>query len=150
MVADVKARGDISEEILIQTGAGGATPEGLATVETLSFDEMQATLREADIVVCHGGTGSLITALRQGCRVVAVPRLFELGEVYDDHQKEITEAFAARGMLAVAHNADELAAALKTVRSREPVMATSDPAALVQYLQELLATVKARRAAARG
>lgn len=139
MVADVKARGEIPEDVLVQTGDGGVAPTGLTTVETLPFDEMQSTLRDADIVVCHGGTGSLITALRQGCRVVAVPRLFAKGEVYDDHQAEITAAFAKRGLIAVANTADELSEALKAVRGREPQSATSDPSELIVHLQDLLA-----------
>lgn len=138
MVAEAEARGEIPEDILVQTGIGGVTPTGVKTVETLPFEKMQDHLREADIVVCHGGTGSLITALRQGCRVVAVPRLFEHGEVYDNHQAEITDAFAARGYLAVARTADELVDALKAVRGRPPAMATSDPAALIGHLNQLL------------
>jgi len=137
-VAELKARGEIPEDILIQTGNGGLTPDGLKTVETLSFDEIQAALRDADIVVCHGGTGSLITALRQGCRIVAMPRLFDLGEVYDDHQLEITEAFTARGMIAMARTPEDLSEALKTVRARPPVVATSDPAALIEHLNGLM------------
>lgn len=139
MVAEVKARGEIPEEILVQSGRGGLAPAGLTTVESLSFDEMQDALRKADIVICHGGTGSLITALRQGCRVIAVPRLFSKGEVYDDHQAEITNAFAERGLIMVANTADELSEALKVARSRPPRLATSDPSELIGYLNRLLA-----------
>lgn len=133
-VATLKAAGDISEEVVLQTGVGGLAPAGLQVDETLPFDQMLAHLREADIVVCHGGTGSLITALRQGCRVVAMPRLPALGEHYDNHQSEITAAFAARGLIAVANSPDELRAALETVRGREPVSATSEPTALTAWL----------------
>ncbi len=150
MVAEAKLRGAIPEEVLVQTGVGGRTPAGLETVETLPFDQMQGTLREADIVICHGGTGSLITALRQGCRIVAVPRLFAKGEVYDDHQAEITSAFAARGMIAVANTADELVEALQLVRSRPPVLATSDPADLIAHLDGLLAEWAPRARRSRG
>lgn len=139
MVAQLKARGEIPEEILVQVGEGGLAPANLNTVQTLTFDEMQAQLKYADIVICHGGTGSLITALRQGCRVVAVPRLFALGEVYDDHQAEITDAFEKRGLIAVARTLDELSSALEIVRTRPPVAATSDPAALIEHLTKVFA-----------
>lgn len=139
MVAELKARGDIPEDVLIQTGLGGLVPPQIETVETLPFDQIQARLREADIVICHGGTGSLITALQQGCRVIAVPRLFARGEHYDDHQAEITTAFAARGLICVANSPDELAAALQTVRARPPTLATTDPAELIEYLNTLMA-----------
>ncbi len=151
-VASLKASGAIPEEVLIQTGVGGRAPEGVRTVDTLSFDDVQSVLNDADIVVCHGGTGSLITALRQGCRVVAMPRLFERGEHYDNHQAEITRAFEARGLIAVANTREELAEALASVRARPPAMATTDHADLVGYLNTLLSgwRPRRRRAPARG
>lgn len=139
MVAELKARGDIPEDVLIQCGAGGHRPDGVDCEDTLSFDRMQAILRDADVVICHGGTGSLITALRQGCRVIAVPRLFSKGEVYDDHQEEIVNAFVARGFIQRADTVDELADALRAARAREPVMASSEPAELTAYLTERFA-----------
>jgi UDP-N-acetylglucosamine--N-acetylmuramyl-(pentapeptide) pyrophosphoryl-undecaprenol N-acetylglucosamine transferase len=145
-VAAAKTAGAIPERVVIQSGVGGLKPEGLECHETLTFDEMIAMQRRADIVVCHGGTGSLITALREGCRVIAMPRLFSLGEHYDQHQAEITEAFAARGLISVANSEAELIEALEAVRRRTPVMATSDPAALNAHLAALLQ----RWAAARG
>ena len=138
MVADAKSRGVIGEEVIAQTGRNGVSPAGITCVETLSFEEMQATLKEADLVVCHGGTGSLITALRQGCRVIAVPRLFAHGEVYDDHQAEITNAFVERGLIQVANTPEELVVALQAARHTQPRLATSDPSELIDYLKNLL------------
>jgi UDP-N-acetylglucosamine--N-acetylmuramyl-(pentapeptide) pyrophosphoryl-undecaprenol N-acetylglucosamine transferase len=138
-VAQAKARGAVPEDVLIQTGEGGLRPSGLRTTETLPFNEVQQILTEADIVVCHGGTGSLITALKQGCRVIAMPRQAKLGEHYDDHQLEITEAFAARGLIEVAHDLEGLEAALERVRAREPVLATTAPDALIAFLNHFLA-----------
>jgi UDP-N-acetylglucosamine--N-acetylmuramyl-(pentapeptide) pyrophosphoryl-undecaprenol N-acetylglucosamine transferase len=140
IVAEANRRGAIPEDVLIQTGTGGARPEGMETVETLPFDVVQETLRDADIVICHGGTGSLITALKAGCRVIAVPRRFALGEHYDDHQAEIVSAFHARGLLEIADTADELVAALARVRTREPVRATTDPSALIEFLRTYIAS----------
>lgn len=137
-IAQLKAEGAIPEEVFIQTGVGGHRPAGLEVVETLPFDKVQALLRDASIVVCHGGTGSLITALRQGCQVISVPRLSELGEHYDDHQAQITDAFVARGLVLTANTVDELRTALETARTRKPVLATTDPVQLQSYLRDLL------------
>ncbi len=139
MVAQAKSNGDIPEKVLAQVGTGGIRPAGMETVETLPFDSMKQMLREADIVVCHGGTGSLITALREGCRVIAVPRRFDRGEHYDDHQSEITRAFAERGLIAVVDRDEDFGAALHTVRARQPVAATTDPSELIAYLTDLVA-----------
>jgi UDP-N-acetylglucosamine--N-acetylmuramyl-(pentapeptide) pyrophosphoryl-undecaprenol N-acetylglucosamine transferase len=138
-VAQLHAEGAIPERIVIQTGIGGHAPEGLEVRETLPFDEVQALLRDASIVICHGGTGSLITALRQGCHVIALPRLFALGEHYDDHQLEITEAFEVRGLVKVARSVDELRDALAAVRDQPRVLATTDPRELISFLEERIA-----------
>jgi UDP-N-acetylglucosamine--N-acetylmuramyl-(pentapeptide) pyrophosphoryl-undecaprenol N-acetylglucosamine transferase len=147
-VVALKASGLISESVVVQTGEGSAVTagvhgaDGLRIVESLPFAEMQALLREADIVICHGGTGSFITALRQGCRVIAMPRLFERGEHYDNHQFEIAEAFAARGLVEVALEANDLPAAIARAKAKVPVLATTDPAALIEWLNGYLAGVR--------
>ena len=138
MVANAKAIGDIPEDILAQVGTGGIRPDGIETVETLPFASVKQTLRDADIVVCHGGTGSLITALREGCRVIAVPRRFDRGEHYDDHQSEITKAFAERGLIEVVDREEDFPSALQAARARNPVAATTDPSELISYLQDLV------------
>ncbi|WP_293908079.1 beta-1,4-glucuronosyltransferase WelK [Phenylobacterium sp.] len=144
-VAALKSEGAIPERVIVQTGVGGHAPDGLEVSETLPFDEVQSILRDASIVVCHGGTGSLITALRQGCQVIAMPRLSSLGEHYDDHQAEITEAFAARGLALVANTPDELRQALIDARARTPVLATTDPQALMAHLETLIEGLTPRR-----
>jgi UDP-N-acetylglucosamine--N-acetylmuramyl-(pentapeptide) pyrophosphoryl-undecaprenol N-acetylglucosamine transferase len=145
LVAEANAHGAISDRILIQTGVGGVRPAGLEVVETLPFEEVKALLRDASIVVCHGGTGSLITALREGCHVIAVPRLTKLGEVYDDHQLEITEAFEKRGLVQVANTAEELAAAVLATKDRGRMVATTEPTGLTKFLEQVVERVAARR-----
>ena len=137
-VATLNGRGEITHQIVVQTGIGGVRPGGMEVVETLPFDDMISTLRRADIAICHGGTGSLITALREGCHVIAMPRLLSLAEHYDDHQEEITSAFERRGLLLTAKSTEELSDALKTIKSRPPILATSDPKALTSYLADIL------------
>ncbi len=144
-VAELKAEGAIPERVVFQVGEGGFSPDGPDVSETLPFTTVQTLLRDASIVVCHGGTGSLITALREGCQVIAMPRLESLGEHYDNHQAEITEAFRQRGLILTAQSVDELRAALETARTREPVMATTDPVALIEFLRDVLARPAAVR-----
>jgi UDP-N-acetylglucosamine transferase subunit ALG13 len=145
MVAELKQQGHIPERVVIQTGEGGLAPTGHEVFETLPYDTMQRMMTDASVVVCHGGTGSLITALRQGCRVIAVPRRFDRGEHYDDHQMEITSAFAARGLIAVADSPEDLVKALDEVRARAPVVATTDASQLTEHLQTALASWEGAR-----
>jgi len=137
-VAALKLRGGIAEEVIIQRGVGAPAPSGIDSYETAPFPEMIATLRRARIVVCHGGTGSLITALREGCHVIAMPRRFADGEHYDNHQEEITAAFRERGLVQVANSQDELLKALRALEGRTPVVATSDYSDLIAHLDHVI------------
>ena len=50
-VAQLKSDGQIPEDVIMQVGAGGAKPAGIECHETLSFEKIQQTLLDADIVV---------------------------------------------------------------------------------------------------
>jgi UDP-N-acetylglucosamine--N-acetylmuramyl-(pentapeptide) pyrophosphoryl-undecaprenol N-acetylglucosamine transferase len=144
-VVALKERGVISHDVVIQVGENSAVEpredrvNGVRIVKALPFAEIQMLLKDAEIVICHGGTGSFITALRQGCRVIAMPRLSGRGEHYDDHQFEISSAFAARGLIEVALEADDLPAAIARAGAKMPVVATTDPSALIAWLNDYLA-----------
>lgn len=134
-VSALKADGLLPERVVAQVGVGGLAPGNLECVDGMGFAEMQAMLADADIVFCHGGTGSLVTALRAGCRVVALPRDPARRELYDDHQREIVEAFAERGLIQACAELSELPAALERARAMTVRRATTNPHKLIGLLQ---------------
>ncbi|MFD1610318.1 beta-1,4-glucuronosyltransferase WelK [Sphingomonas tabacisoli] len=141
-VLKLKASGALPERVILQVGdvdLPSDIPDGVEVHRSIGFDQVQDILQRAAFVVCHGGTGSLITALRAGCRTIVMPRLFSLGEHYDDHQEEISTAFAARGLVEVVLDGEPLGAAIERARSKPPVMATTEPAALIDHLKKRLA-----------
>lgn len=81
----------------------GTPTDGLAihSRETVPADELGALLARADAVVCHAGTGSAVAALQQGRQPVLAPRLPGSGEVADDHQVQLADELAARGLAIV-------------------------------------------------
>ncbi|MHA6720032.1 beta-1,4-glucuronosyltransferase WelK [Sphingomonas sp. RS6] len=146
-VLDLKRAGGLPGRLILQYGDQPLADPGIPNVEiraSIPFDEVQQILRDADLVICHGGTGSLVTALRAGCRVVAFPRRHDLGEHYDDHQEEIAQTFADRGLLQAVRDEADLGAAIARAQASEPRMATTDHTALSARLREMLAQWSAR------
>lgn len=132
-----RARDDglMPARVILQVGDGGRQPDGIECHEGLPFDRLTDIVADADIVVCHGGTGSIITALQRGCHVIVIPREFARGEHYDDHQSEIAEAFAQRGLIQIARTYADFTAALRAVPTRTARMATTRPEALASWLK---------------
>lgn len=139
MVETAKRKGLLPERIIAQCGDGGYRSDQFETLESLSFDEVRDILRRADFVVCHSGTGSLVTAAQNGCRTITVPRRFARGEHYDDHQEEIAQAFQERGLAIAVDSQAEFEDAIAQWRTRTPIVATRDAAGLMAHLRGLLA-----------
>lgn len=139
MVFELKREGRIAETVILQTGRGARkfeTVDGLDVVEELPFAEVDRILARASLVVGHAGTGSMITALARGCRVVTVPRRVEFNDSYDNHQLQIAETFAERGLVQVAEDKEALAAALDRARKAKPTPVEMDHSALIAFIDE--------------
>lgn len=86
----------------------GCTPApGLAARAFLPADELAAACARAEVVVCHAGLGSAVTALDAGRVPVLAVRRRAHGEAGEDHQAELAAELAGRG-LAVACEADAI------------------------------------------
>lgn len=141
LVLAAKRSGVLPGEVILQAGDGAADlamVEGVKVVKELPFDEIRALLARASIVICHGGTGSIVTALQNYCHVIVIPRRHELGEHYDDHQTEITSSFQQRGLVRIADDETSLGKAIDELNGKSPVGATTDPQALIGRLRELV------------
>jgi UDP-N-acetylglucosamine transferase subunit ALG13 len=65
----------------------------------ISFEEMRTRMTEADTVVTHGGTGSVMLALSLGRTPIVAPRYRRCGEHIDDHQLELVEKLGEKGLI---------------------------------------------------
>ena len=97
-------------EVLWQTGATDLSGLPVDGRNQVPADELQSAIRDADLVVSHGGIGSALTVLESGRVPVLVPRRAAYGEHIDDHQLLICNHLGERG-IAVARDADILSAA---------------------------------------
>lgn len=118
VVADLR----VTEPCIVQCGASAVRPLGARCVDFLSFDEVAAHVREARVVVCHAGVGSVMVALMNGKRPIVVPRLHRFGEAVDDHQLTFARRFQQAGLVELVEDTAKLGAAIAGVSG--PVPAT--------------------------
>lgn len=116
-----------AEVLCWQTGDTDLDGLSIPGRRIVPLPELRRAFGDADVVVTHAGVGAALEALDSGHRPLLVPRLRHHREHVDDHQVEIAEELARRG-LAVARQPEDLttddviAAAARTVRP-----ATSPP-----------------------
>lgn len=94
--------GVLSENMFAQTGTSKYQPKHYAFKPFVSQDEFLEKIEQADIVVSHGASGSIMKALNAGKKVIAVTRLEKYGEHINDHQIQNNVAFGSNGYVLVA------------------------------------------------
>jgi len=87
-------------------------------IDFLDMDEFRSRLTDAEIVIAHGGAGTIITALESGKLPIVMPRRAEHGEHVDSHQVELVAELAEKRKVIAIEDANGLRAAL--ARHREP------------------------------
>lgn len=95
-VDDLVADGDIKEKVIIQTGFSTYSPKRCEAHKMMSFEKMQQALKDARIVITHGGPSSFIEALQFGKVPIVVPRQEKFNEHVNNHQVDFTKLIAKR------------------------------------------------------
>jgi UDP-N-acetylglucosamine transferase subunit ALG13 len=123
--------------LVVQHGPAPPPSQAAVTVDFLPFEAVQDHMARAEIVLCHAGVGSIMTALRLGHVPVVVPRLRRFAETVDDHQLELAAALDAVGRVVLVQDLDRLPQHLATAPPRRPPSATG-PGALHHAVRQAL------------
>ncbi len=130
--------GETEEQFTMQIGDTDYEPRNCHWTRFMSRTEMEEACADARLIVSHAGTGSLLTALEHNKPLVLVPRLKAFGEVFDDHQIEITREMERLG-ITVVYDIANLQSALENpdVKPVQVEGTTGLPARLKHYLDSL-------------
>lgn len=123
-----------------QTGEGDYRPRHMASKPYLSPAEFDSWMAEADAVVAHAGTGTVLKALYLAKPLLVVPRLSRLDETRNDHQVGTARHFAQQGLLQMAEDVDTFNLLLSDLQGFKPRRRLSDEASpeLISTLQTFL------------
>ena len=89
--------GKTDEKFIVQTGMSELTLDHCECFDFKSHDEILELQRQARVVICHGGIGAMLDALKCRVPIVVVPRLKRYKEHMNDHQLDIAKAIERRG-----------------------------------------------------
>ena len=110
----------ITEEVIVQSGYTKYKSENMKIIDFVSSEELKKLEIRTDLIITHGGVGSIINSIELGKKVIAVPRLKKYGEHVNDHQLDIVESFNELGYIIGIKDVGELEIALEKVKKFEP------------------------------
>lgn len=101
--------GKIKEKVIIQKGYTDYEPIHCESYKLIGYNEMQRYIKEARIVITHGGPSSFIAPISMAKIPIVVPRQLKYNEHVNDHQLEFVKEVEKRKKYIIGvYNIEEL------------------------------------------
>lgn len=86
-------KGKIKEKVIVQAGYTPYKSDKMEILDFVSMDAFEKLMDKCDLLITHGGVGSILAGLTHHKKVIAAARLKQYGEHTNDHQKQIIGKF---------------------------------------------------------
>ena len=110
----------INEKIIVQAGYTKYKSKNMRVFGLIPQEELERYQEKADLIITHGGVGSIISSIKKGKKVIAVPRLHKYNEHVNDHQLQIIENFNSKGYIIGIDDVNQLENAIIEAKNFEP------------------------------
>ena len=131
----------IDEEVIVQAGFTKYESKKMRIFDMIPKLDLDEFVERADLVITHGGVGSIIMALNKNKKVIAVPRLHEYGEHVNDHQRQIIKVFSEKGYLIGLQNVEDMPEALKDIKTFVPKKYENNNNEILNYIENFIANI---------
>ena len=88
--------------------------------DLIDMNELEELTKKCDLLITHGGVGSILCGLTNNKKVIAAARLSKYKEHTNDHQKQIIKEFVDRGYLLELSDFNKLDELLKKIDTFKP------------------------------
>lgn len=100
-----------------------------------NFDQL---IDECQILITHGGVGSIMSGLKKNKKVIVIPRLSEYKEHVDNHQIEITNELAKEGYVYYMHRNQNINSVIEEVEQKEFKKYESNTRKFIENFEKIL------------
>ena len=126
--------GNIKDKVIVQAGCTKYQSKNMKIFSLIDRDEFSKLIKECDLLITHGGVGSILTGLKNNKKVIAAARLEEYKEHTNNHQLEIIEKFVNSGYILELKDFDKLDEVLKKVKDFKPKKYKSNTTEMIKLI----------------
>lgn len=131
-------KGNIKDKVIVQAGTTKYESKNMEIFDLLPIKKLNKLIDEADIIITHGGVGSILDSLKRNKIVIAAPRLKEYGEHVNNHQLEIIEEFSKLGYILPLKDFTKLDKILKKAYKFKPKTYVSNTQNMVKLIEDYI------------
>ncbi|MDD3242007.1 MAG: GtrA family protein [Bacilli bacterium] len=131
-------KGIIKEEVIVQAGYTEYYSNNMKIFDLISREEMDRLIDKANLIITHGGVGSIIGAISKKKKVIAVARLSKYDEHTNDHQLQIVKEFSDMNYIIDGTDLDNLEDNYKKVFDFKPATYKSDNSRMISTITDYI------------
>ncbi len=135
----------IKEKVIVQAGYTKYDSKNMKIFGLIPQDELEKYQEQADLIITHGGVGSIITSIKKGKKVIAVPRLHKYHEHVNDHQTQIVDDFSNKGYIIGIKDVNQLKDAIIKAQDFVPVKyneSTKEDNQIIKIIENFINNIK--------
>ncbi len=140
-IEELIKKGSITDEVIVQAGYTKFQSNNMKIFDLIPMDELEVLTKKADIVITHGGVGSIIAPLKLGKKVIACPRLKKFNEHTNNHQLQIIDSFSKSGFILALYDDNTLAEVLEKASTFVPNTFTSNTNNMINLIDNYITDV---------
>lgn len=131
-------KGNIKDEVIVQAGYTKYESNNMKIFDLLPAPEFEKLMNEADLVITHGGVGSILSAVKKNKKIIAAARLAKYKEHHNDHQKQIVGEFKKLGYLLEYSEEDDLGKIIKEAKKFKPKKFESNTNNMIKLIENYI------------
>ena len=130
--------GNIKDKIVVQAGCTKYESKNMEIFDLIPMEKFDDLIKSCDLLITHGGVGSIITGLKNDKKVIAAARLEKYKEHTNDHQLQIIENFSNDGYILGLDNFDELDKVLEKIKKFKPKKYISNTNKMIKIIEDFI------------
>lgn len=128
----------ITDKVIVQAGTTKYESNNMEIFDLISKDELSKLVEECDLLITHGGVGSILDGIKNNKKIIAAARLKKYKEHTNDHQKQIVKTFAEKGYILELKDFSKLDKVLEKVKTFKPKKFKSNTKNFVEMIDNYI------------
>lgn len=130
--------GNIKEKVVVQAGCTKFKSKDMEIFDLVNHDKFDEYMSACDLLITHGGVGSIVGGLTHNKKVIAAARLKKYKEHTNDHQVQIIDVFSNEGYILALDDFDKLNEVLDKAKAFHPKKFVSNTNNFIKRLKEYI------------
>lgn len=128
----------IEDEVVVQAGFTKFDSRDMKIFDFIDKEKLFELIDKADLIITHGGVGSIIASLKKGKKVIVVPRQKKYGEHVNNHQLQIAKKFEQDGYVKYALDLNELGNIILEMKDFKPKKFENNKSNVVSIVENFI------------